>query len=568
LWFGEYSDLKTWGPASGYGGPWIGDNVKANTPSDPFLVAGFDRRVLHLACGKKVAAEPKRMRATGEMPITKLPAKLSSLPIVTVPRGNWRRPGSGFAFTVDKPVTVYLSVDQRGQSNLGPEWKPTDMSLAWKHSQRRFKDAVFAATFSAGNVQIPANPAEHTPGAFGMPHAAFVKSDHEDLQIKPVQSASLATIDEEGSTDETDDPVVFKVEVDTEGTGDWKTYREIELPVDGYIAHLLPVEFDASWLRLSINRDSVVTAVMHQTSGTYADPKQGETLFAGLADANAKNTHGALLYAAKRNRNLRVIADGDRFLEFGKADFVFATDTPDEKLAKLLKVDPEFTVDDASVMLKHDGHTLRLPKGSSAYDKPFPSGWPRDNREVESERHLANIHGTFYEVPLLINGKPPAFNLMRPVASHNKQITDYCTWNGLLVLAGVREDAKDGGHVFLDPTNDVGLWFGGIDDLWKFGKPIGTGGPWKETQVKANSPSDPYLMTGYDSKTLTLSSDTDTTITMEVDIDHQTGFHTYREIEVLAGKEVSYQFPTGFSAHWIRFRSRNDGIVSAQLTYR
>ena len=56
-------------------------------------------------------------------------------------------------------------------------------------------------------------------------------------------------------------------------------------------------------------------------------------------------------------------------------------------------------------------------------------------REVESERHLANIHGTFYEVPLLTNGEPPAIDLMRPIASHSKHITDYCSWNGLLVLA-------------------------------------------------------------------------------------------------------------------------------------
>ncbi|MCA9248802.1 MAG: hypothetical protein KDA42_16865, partial [Planctomycetales bacterium] len=51
LWFGQYEDLKHWGPASGYGGPWVADHVQANTPSDPFLIAGFDRRVLHLSLG-------------------------------------------------------------------------------------------------------------------------------------------------------------------------------------------------------------------------------------------------------------------------------------------------------------------------------------------------------------------------------------------------------------------------------------------------------------------------------------------------------------------------------------
>ena len=46
----------------------------------------------------------------------------------------------------------------------------------------------------------------------------------------------------------------------------------------------------------------------------------------------------------------------------------------------------------------------------------------------------------------------------------------------------------------------LGLWFGAIDDLWKLGKPVGVGGPWKHTAVKAGKPSDAYLMTGYDKK--------------------------------------------------------------------
>ena len=39
---------------------------------------------------------------------------------------------------------------------------------------------------------------------------------------------------------------------------------------------------------------------------------------------------------------------------------------------------------------------------------------------------------------------------MRPVSSHSKQITDFCSWNGLLVLCGVRSDATNDGHVFRD----------------------------------------------------------------------------------------------------------------------
>jgi hypothetical protein len=290
-------------------------------------------------------------------------------------------------------------------------------------------------------------------------------------------------------------------------------------------------------------------------------------MFAGLAPASARDCRAALVYPAKRNRNLRVITGDGRHFDFTKAGFEFQLDKPDEELAKLLKVEPEFTVDDASVIVKHRGKNLRLPRGPAAFDKPFASGWPRASREVESERHLANIHGTFYEVPLITNGQPPAFDLMRPVCSHDRQITDFCSWNGLLVLAGVSPEATNDGHVFADAKQKMALWFGGVDDLWKLGKPVGQGGPWKGTAVKGGQPSDPFLMTGYDRKTLTLSADTATTITVEIDIDHQSGWHRYTTFQLRPNQPELYVFPPAFSAHWVRFIASDDCTATAQLRY-
>ena len=191
-------------------------------------------------------------------------------------------------------------------------------------------------------------------------------------------------------------------------------------------------------------------------------------------------------------------------------------------------------------------------------------------REVESERHLANIHGTFYEVPLITNGAPPAFPLLRPVSSHSKQITDFCSWNGLLVLAGVRSDAANDGHVFADADNDTALWFGGVDDLWKLGKPVGRGGPWHDSEVQARIPSDPYLMTGYDRKSLELShhSTQPVTITLQVDIDGTGLWVDYRAFQVEPNKTLTYQFPTGFSACWVRAVSDRDTKATLTLIYR
>ena len=248
-------------------------------------------------------------------------------------------------------------------------------------------------------------------------------------------------------------------------------------------------------------------------------------------------------------------------------------------LREFLTPKAEFSEDDASVILiskenrsivgqKGNRTVLRLPKGPESYSRSFSFGHPRMHREVESERMLANIHGTFYEVPFWIVGQAPLYTKMRPVSTHNKQISDFTTWNGLLVLAGLKSNTSTSSRIFNSTDGKTSLWFGGIDELWKFGKPVGVGGPWKNTLVKAGAPSDPYLMTGYDKKTLILESDKDCSITAEIDIDHWTGFHPFKTFDVKAGKKLSYVFPDGFAAHWIRFKSSVEVKASAQLIYQ
>ncbi|MEM9585776.1 MAG: hypothetical protein AAGA03_00730 [Planctomycetota bacterium] len=570
LWFGSYEDLKTWGPANGYGGPWIEDRVEARVPSDPFLVAGFDRRVIHLATGQKTRQQVSALRASDQQRITALPDQLADLPRVTIERGNWHKPAQGFGFTTDRPVTVYLAVDQRGKPELHPAWQLTEMTLEWG---KGFVDQVYARSFPAGAVSIPGNDAEHAPGSYGMPHQAFVRHEGNtpvvltDLGSATVTRPPLPPVE---TADER--AVAVTLEIDANGTGKWIRYGNVRVPLNGYVSYVLPDAFEATWIRFRTDRDCIATAILHQTTGRFADGKDpaNAKLFSGLADVEDPDAIAGLLYAAKRNRNLRVIGSGDRFFEFSKDRFEFTTDETDDRLKQLLHVEPEFSVDRASVILKSKGRTYRLPKGHAAYDKPFDSGWPRVSREVESERHLANIHGTFYEVPLITNGHPPAWNLMRPVSSHQKQITDFCTWNGLLVLSGVRSKATQDDHVFRDSHLGVGLWFGGIDDLWKLGKPVGIGGPWSNTLTTAGVPSDPYLMTGYDQKSVHLSHDHSDTVsvTLEVDINGNGLWVKYRSFEVPNGTTIQHDFAPAFSACWIRAVSDADVSATAQFVYR
>ena len=49
LVFGKIDDLWSYGKPAGWGGPWREDRIEAGVPSDPFLMTGFDKKVLHLS---------------------------------------------------------------------------------------------------------------------------------------------------------------------------------------------------------------------------------------------------------------------------------------------------------------------------------------------------------------------------------------------------------------------------------------------------------------------------------------------------------------------------------------
>jgi len=48
LWFGKIDDLWRMGKPAGWGGPWWNTPVRAGEVSDPFLMTGFDKKVVHM----------------------------------------------------------------------------------------------------------------------------------------------------------------------------------------------------------------------------------------------------------------------------------------------------------------------------------------------------------------------------------------------------------------------------------------------------------------------------------------------------------------------------------------
>jgi hypothetical protein len=400
----------------------------------------------------------------------------------------------------------------------------------------------------------------------------------------------------------TDQTTSFTLEVDQKGTGQFKKYKTIQ--VDNYASHLFPKDFKGQWVRVVTHKSCHASVSFQFSDDTYRGTKDGDKLFQAIADHDESKVTSALLFPNAHNRHLSVLGSNGKAYDFDHVSFTYKplekepiakdcmspgalkgwgskvseNEVKNKTLREFLTPKLEFSVDQASVILiskesrtivgkKGNRTVLRLPKGPSSYDQDFSFGHPRMHREVESERMLANIHGTFYEVPFWIVGQAPLYTKMRPISTHNKQISDFTTWNGLLVLAGLKPASGLSARLFSSPDQKTSLWFGGIDEIWKFGKPVGIGGPWKNTQVKANKPSDPYLMTGYDQKTLVLEADKDCEITAEIDIDHWTGYHPFKTFKIKADKKITFKFPLGFSAHWIRFKSNKSVQASCQLIY-
>lgn len=377
-------------------------------------------------------------------------------------------------------------------------------------------------------------------------------------------------------------PVRFQFEADRRGDGRFEPAVTVTVPPRGYGWHVFAPEEEIEWLRVRADRDcDAATIHFHLAAEDPRPAKSQLPMFAALAAAGTSQPFTAGLVCPRSGDRgtlqlaaLRVGADGQvEELGYYEIDPQMRLRPVDDALALKALGEraaigaPDFAVDRASVVVTDSsGQRFRLPKGHAEFDQPFACGWPRGVREIATERQVFNCHGTFYELP-----RPECGGMWRikPICSHNRRIYDYCIWRGLLVFSGCRASAQPDGHYFASSDGRAGLWFGATDDLWKLGKPHGTGGPWLDTPVAADEPSDPYLMAGYDRKRVSLSHRAERPVrfTLEVDFLGDGTWHPYRTIEVPPGQSASHEFAPGYSAHWIRVRADRATTASVQFTY-
>jgi hypothetical protein len=206
-----------------------------------------------------------------------------------------------------------------------------------------------------------------------------------------------------------------------------------------------------------------------------------------------------------------------------------------------------------------------MPKSDFSYADLSAKGTVRLDREVCTERDLLNCHGTFYELPSENAG---GIAKVRPIATHQLKIQDFCSFRGLLVMTGIQGGAGNP-HIFRSNDGQANVWVGVVDDLWRLGKPRGQGGPWFHSSVKKMQPSDPYLMTGYDRKRLDLSNEGNqpAKFTLEADVTGDGKWVPVKEFVLKPQESARHEFPNWFQAYWVRMVSGEDTVASAQLIY-
>ena len=384
----------------------------------------------------------------------------------------------------------------------------------------------------------------------------------------------MAWINNAGSED-----VTFSFEVDANGTNNWKPLRSVSVKA-GQSASITFVATEVGeWIRVKTNKATTATINFNYTDDSRYIAAM-DKMFTGLTPANSTSYKGGLLYGLGNNRHkLGILAEdfsNGKFTETGYYELDSALNLvrkDDSETAKFIREKfavPSniLTIDKASVLITDDaGRRWRLPKGNDALTSKTNSASLRICREVATERDLMNAHGTFYELPA---ENADGYAKIRPVASHTLAIHDYASYRGLLIMTGLNNQTAAGEHIITSTDGKAKVWAGTIDDLWKLGKPIGQGGPWKDTQVTANTASDPYLIGFYDKKSLKISHKSNQPVTFRIEVEPigHGPWMLYKEVTVKPNETFEHTFSDSFQARWIRFSTDKDCQATTWLTYK
>ena len=580
LWFVEPDRLDRLGPAIGRGSVWLRDDLEAGAVSEPFLFSGYDHRQLAIT---HASAHP----VTFVLEVDREGNNVwTTLEEVTVPAAGRIFRQFGLQETAAwirlrtveaaRQVTAHFHCrnhDRRDATNgslfagltrTGAKDQPRRLGLMRSLSAEKL--GLVAATAEDGSdagyyefnrslALVPvrdASAATRLVNDVAQPAESFTIDEASAVLIEdgrryrlPISATPQPPVVEKSTAPTVADAIQQHLARGAAVTAS-STYRSqrAEHTVDGLLddvsrwvsaadregSHITidlgtPTPFRCIWVITGWQQGS--SAIAQQFDVQVEENGRWQTLPGGDIRGNREHVREILLDTPVTSQRLRVIST-----------------SPDH-----------FRIYEVAVFAERPA--VREVTDSAGYSRP------RVCREVATERDLLNIAGTFYELPARNAG---GVAKLRPISTHDLAIHDFCSHNGLLLLTGLDADTVSD-RIIRSADGKAAVWAGVVDDLWELGKPRGHGGPWRQARVQAGVPSDPYLMTGYDRKRVTLSANDDTTITLEVDIDGTGLWVPYESFAVRTGETVQHTFPAGFSAYWVRAVSSHDTTASVIFEY-
>ncbi|MEI7422608.1 MAG: hypothetical protein WCK18_10960 [Prolixibacteraceae bacterium] len=374
-----------------------------------------------------------------------------------------------------------------------------------------------------------------------------------------------------------DQAVTFSFEVDKKGNNQWGPLKSVTVKAGEAVN--IPFTETGEWVRVKTDKDTKTT-VHYTYAQKDARTKTADPVFAGLAPVSAPSINAGLLWGLGDNRRKLGILAGEAsdkgFTENGyyELDSLMHLEKKQDPVTasfireKMTIPKDVITFDEASVLIVDDaGRRWRLPKGNPGITSLTRNALMRICREVATERDLLNCSGTFYELPA---ENADGFAKIRPIASHNFRVFDYTSYRGMLILTGIDPVAAKGNpQIITSKDGKAVVWAGVIDDLWKLGKPVGEGGPWKNSAIKASEASDPYLIGFYDQRSLSLSHDAQVPVSFKIEVEPigHGPWMLYQTVTVKPGQTFKLIFPGTFQSRWIRFVADKDCKATAWLKY-
>lgn len=371
--------------------------------------------------------------------------------------------------------------------------------------------------------------------------------------------------------------VTFTFETDKTGKGNWAAVKTVKVEAGKAADVIFDAGTPGEWIRVAGDQATNTTVQFYYKS---KDVRTGTAIFNGLSKVTDAASTGGLLYGLGNNQRVMglnaSVYNGSNATEHGyyelneKMELVKKSNDTTSAFIRSKFAIPEqaVTVDDASVLVTDDGgRRWRLPLGDAAFTPLTNNAALRICREVATERDLFNCHGTFYELPA---ENADGYAKIRPVSSHRLRINDYASYRGLLVMTGITPNTPAGQHIIVSADKKAAVWAGVIDDLWKLGKPVGQGGPWKNSAVKAGEASDPYLIGFYDNRSLSISHQSGQAVSFTIEADPVGNgvWMEYKTVTVAPGQTFKHTFPAGFQARWVRLKASKDCTATGWLVYK